>query len=137
MILCNYVLRRKGIDDVFFQAIKNKILNEKPEKYGITNRTIAYGSLGYFARKLLPDMKNTPLWPTLFWDSAATEDSTIYDGSKVTTARPELVEEGDIILCLPKINDIYTEVKVIADKYSATAMSNTDIMNWLADWYYS
>jgi len=137
IILCNKLLHRNFISENFIIAITKKILKEEIPKFIIPTRVIAYGSLGRVAMKLLPEIKDTPLWPTLFWDKGATDNSSTFDGSKITIIRPELIQKGDLILCFPKNKQILIEAQILADINEASVMPSNKINEWLIDWHLS
>lgn len=137
LFLCNQVLGRVCIDEVFFRAIAKKILEETDVVEADTSkRIIAYGSLGVNAKRILPSVKGTPLWPTLFWDKAAKNNSVAVDGSKVTVIQPELLTPNDIILCLPEIQEVVEEAQALADVSGVSVMRYREAVDWLANWYY-
>lgn len=124
-------------NEVFFRKLTNNLLSIKQQFYPITGRIIAFGSLGNMAKSLLPLLEGTSLQPDIFWDKAACSESTVYNGSVVVKPNKEQINYNDTILCIVKSPKVFFEAKEMAISCGAKILSWNNIIDYLADWYYS
>ena len=122
--------------DILQAAACIRLLNRQRKSFQIKGKVIAFGSLGEIAARLLPHMKGTPLWPTVFFDKSAKESSALFDGTPVFPTDEALLDKDDVLLCLPKILSVEQHANELAEKNDATALNYFDIIDYLADWYY-
>jgi len=119
----NKILEYFDIGDIL-QYISNRIMGKS--MLNIIGKVYAYGSLGKRASRLLPILKGTSLWPSVFWDIAAASNSMIFDGTKVTNVKADAVCSGDIILCFPTHENIFNEAITLANNRDAMVYSFED-----------
>jgi glycosyltransferase involved in cell wall biosynthesis len=123
-------------NEIFFRALTNNILKIKQQSHSITGRIIAFGSLGSIAKRLLPLMEGTPLQPDIFWDKAASSEDTAYDGSTVVKPDRDQLYNNDVIVCVVKSQNVFSDAKEMAKSRGAKILSWNYIIDYLADWYY-
>ena len=134
--ITNDTIKKGGID-FLLHAMSNNILGISIRELPIiSGRVYAFGSLGQYAQNLLPYFKNTSLWPDVFWDKAATKQSSIFDGSCVSPVNAGQIEKGDTLLCFPQNKLVLDEVNKIAQERNAYAYNHDDIMDIMSSVYY-
>jgi glycosyltransferase involved in cell wall biosynthesis len=121
---------------LLLQALREKISGMRKVYPCFRGKVYAYGSLGKFAKQLLPIMKNTPLWPDVFWDKAAHKNSVIFDGTRVTVSFLENLVPGDIIMCFPRSLKIKAEAERIAKEIGAVVYTYDEIETLIINFYY-
>ncbi len=89
-------------------------------------RIVGYGALGKSAARLLPLLKDSPLYPTELWDVR---------GDGVDVFKPDFhsLSENDVLLCFP-VGNIEKELKECFKKLNCLTLYASDIDLWFGYW---
>lgn len=136
-IISNQLLHHNIEENTRLRAIQNKLLKENPHNIrGKFNRAIAYGALGKNAKHYLSAFINTHTFPKLLWDNKATDEPEIINGVSVTKPKPELLQDGDCIICFATVPSAIEEVRLLAQKYNISYIEPNEILDCLSSLLY-
>jgi len=132
---CSELYEESVVDKYFTRFFANRITGDRPKlPQNFKGRVIAYGVYSKDAMEVLHGLIDTPLWPLFFWDEHTNCDSVTFNGAKITAPQPEIIQEHDCIICFRKPLPGFEEE--LKKSPVATLMTQEDVHNWLADWYF-